>query len=372
MKYAYKALTSGGKIIKGKIERKTPAEVADFIKEQKSVPVKITKPLLYFPQKIPQKISAKELSIRALQLKYIYSSGVPVIDSLRIFKDSSDLCGELLKGEPLSVALGDSYPNFFLDMVKIGEKSGDLPKIFETLSFYYENQSRRETQINNALIYPAIVFLFILLTFSIVCVFLAPAYVSVYEAASVPAPRFLTFLIDFFDNALSYFLSASVLIGLPIILIYLAKDKIELKIPIFKKEFNRRFALAFSILYESGVQIQDALRLTKNLTKNKLIIESFEQIDRRVAEGVYLSSALIGAGFFDPTLIELIKTGEKSGFLADALSSAAARLEMEVEALNSSAAKLVEPVMSLILGAMIFIIMAIVAAPAILLSSRIF
>jgi type II secretory pathway component PulF len=377
--FFYKALTDEGKIVRDKAYCKSADEVLEIIEERGQTAIKITRSIT----SPTRKLGAKRLSTQARQLGFIYSSGTSVKDLSKIFKDfahapknaqlAEDVFeSELLKGRSLSEALGERYPDFFLEMVKVGEKSGALLAVFDKLTSYYENQNKRETQIYTALIYPVITFVFVAFAFSNVCLFLAPAYISVYASMRISPPTFLRFLANFFDNAPVYFLGAGALFGIVIYLIYSFKDWIELKIPMYKKEFNRRFAFAFSILYESGVHIQEALRLVKGLTKNKIVAKDFELINRRVAEGMSLSAALSDVKIFEPIVTELIITGESSGFLSEALAACAAYLEADAESANAAVAKLVEPVMTLILGAIVFGVMAAVMAPAILISSQMF
>ena len=376
MTYHYKTLTADGKTIRGKAETETEDELIEDLKARGQTAIKIRKAFTY-PER---KIGAKQLSIQARQLGFIYSSGAPIKNIARIFSDSQDrsrsfgdaFTRELLKGAPLSDALGKRYPEFFLEMVKIGEKSGTLATIFKKLTSYYENQDKRETQIKIAALYPSITFLFLLLAFSAICLYLAPAYSAVYTSMQISPPPFLKFFTNFFANAPLYLIATALISGIIYYFFYRYSSWIELKIPLFKKEFNRRFAFALSIMYESGINIQESLRLASRLSNNKIVTKAFELINRRIAEGMSMSAALSGTEIFEPLLTEMIKIGENIGFLSEALAASANYLEAEAEAHSAAAAKLAEPVMTLILGAIIFAVVAAVMAPAVSLSSQIF
>ncbi|HHH42515.1 MAG TPA: type II secretion system protein GspF, partial [Gammaproteobacteria bacterium] len=124
-----------------------------------------------------------------------------------------------------------------------------------------------------------------------------------------------------------------------------------------------RFARTFSIVTASGVPVLDGLRIASEVMSNLPMRESVEEATRKVREGASIHAALEKSGYFPPMMVHLIASGEASGKLEEMLERAATNQEREIETLISAVMGLFEPILILVMGAVVLIIVLALLLP---------
>jgi len=124
-----------------------------------------------------------------------------------------------------------------------------------------------------------------------------------------------------------------------------------------------RFARTFSIVTASGVPVLDGLRIASEVMSNLPMRESVEEATSKVREGASIFAALEKSGYFPPMMVHLIASGEASGQLEDMLERAATNQEREIETLISAVMGLFEPILILVMGAVVLIIVLAILLP---------
>ncbi len=120
-----------------------------------------------------------------------------------------------------------------------------------------------------------------------------------------------------------------------------------------------RYIHTFSILFSSGVNVLETMRVSAQLINNTMMKTAFEIAASRVKEGTGINQALKETGFLGSLAIHLIGSGEKSGQLSLMMTRAACHLDQEVRRLIDTSLTLLEPIIILIMGMVVlFIVLA--------------
>jgi len=140
--------------------------------------------------------------------------------------------------------------------------------------------------------------------------------------------------------------------------------------PLLSSTAVARFCRILGTLLANGIPMLQAMTISKEATGNALMIEAIEKATRSVQSGETLAEPLSASGMFEEDVIEVIRIGESANNLEEVLVSIAQTIESRVDRLLSTAVRLIEPLLLLVLGAtLLFIILALVV-PLVLLSAR--
>jgi type IV pilus assembly protein PilC len=148
-----------------------------------------------------------------------------------------------------------------------------------------------------------------------------------------------------------------------------------LHVPVLKNVLIKiavaRFARTFSSLMSSGVTVLEALEVTGKAMGNRVIQRQLEQVAEAVKNGQSLGKQLLAAPYFPPIVGQMIIVGEETGKIDEILVKVAEFYEEEVDAVVDSLASIIEPVMIVVLGAIVGLIAASVMGPIAGLSKNI-
>ena len=140
-----------------------------------------------------------------------------------------------------------------------------------------------------------------------------------------------------------------------------------LKLPVIGKYIRSanaaRFSRTLSILSASNVQILEAMRISVQVLTNLPMRKAVADAAMRVREGTSLNTALEASGYFPPMTLSLIASGESSGNLEGMLERSATILEREMDTMTTTLLGLLEPVLILIMGAVILLIVLAILLP---------
>jgi type IV pilus assembly protein PilC len=146
-----------------------------------------------------------------------------------------------------------------------------------------------------------------------------------------------------------------------------AWDSVKLRMPltgpILKKIILARFASFFALMYEAGITVLDALKSSEGIASNRCVAESLVRAGQQVSSGESLTESFRNLGIFPPLVIRMLRVGENTGALDVALRNVNYFYTRDVRESVDKAMKLLEPVMTLALGAILAGIMWSVLSP---------
>lgn len=334
-----------------------------------------------------RKINALDMSILCNQLGLMISTGMSLFKAFEIleFQNSNNMFKPALKSVKEDIIKGNSihesmkkvnniFPQFMIEMVKVGEESGRLEDILKKLSLYYQKQYNIMSEIKNALTYPVLILITGMALMLFLITKIIPQFVEVIVTTGGEIP-FLTrmvirscdFLTQHYITVFIIFLSCAFLLrrfrGNPKVKIFWAKVKI--KIPYFKKVYINliifKICSSMAILMNSGVNVVKALKITGGLIENEIIVERMEGSIMCMEQGEDIYGALSKLKLNNSIFLYFVKTGEATGKMEEIFYKLEELFENDVNRRFERLTKFIEPIIMIFLSLFvgIFIMAAI-------------
>jgi len=395
--FEYSAIDQKGKTSKGTLDAeniriarqklRTQGIFATEIKESLKANAEPTRDIKKLFQS--NSVSTTELAVATRQLATLVGSGFPIVEALSALAEQLesinlkriiiDIREKVQEGSNLAKAMGafpKAFPKLYVNMVSAGEASGTLEAVFENLADYLEAQVELRRKISSSMFYPILMLCFCVLVVIGLLVFVVPSIVDIFikQGAKLPLPTQIMLSISNFLTAFWPLLLVAI-IGF----VYLAKwyygtekgrAKFDLKIlgvpligGLVLKINCARIARTLGTLLQNGVGLLEALNIVRNIVNNTVLQDIIENARDGVKEGKNLSKELARPGIFPTMLVQMIGIGERSGKLEAMLTKAGKSYENEVDATLSGLTSLIEPLMMISLGGVVFSIVISIMLP---------
>ncbi|MBI2113011.1 MAG: type II secretion system F family protein [Candidatus Wildermuthbacteria bacterium] len=393
MKFNYQARDQKGQTQAGVLEassREAALQVlaknglyVTLLEEEKNQPF-YTKRIAFF-----DKVSRKEVMLFSRQLAIMFKSQVPLIESLNTLalqtKNASfrekitEMSEDVEAGTPLSSAIA-KFPNvfspYFVSMIKSGESSGSLSKVFESLAEHEEREYQLSSRIKGALTYPAFVIAGSILVLMLMMTFVVPNLVKILEGVTeLPLPTKI--VIGLSDYMRTWWWTVP--IGIFAFVFGIARyartqegkkmfDQLVLKIPglgqLLRMVFLARFAENLSTLIAGGIPIVQALEITQDVLGNYVYRAIVEEAKEAVKKGDPISQVLAKyPQEFPPLFTQMMHVGEKSGTLDETMLYIVEFYQKEVANSVQAFLSLLEPTLIAVLGILVGGMMAAILMP---------
>lgn len=317
-----------------------------------------------------KKLSAKELSAISLQFAMLLKAGLPLEEGVAAIKESLDdkiLCEtaakiekEVAASEQLSDALKNCgcFPDYLVNMVQIGEKTGNLDSVFLELSQYYDSEDKLRGNIRSAVTYPLILILMVTAVLGVLVTNVMPALKKVLQSLGGALPQSSETAINagFTIGIVSFSVAVALIVIAAIIaLLWVTKRgkktvlSLAVKLPITEKVFTEisaaRFSSMMSMLISCGYQTDETLDMLKDILPGDKCKSKAAGCRQAVENGDDFAEGLKKTGFFKGLHPAMIKTGIKTGSLDLVMKKIASQLDGEAEATLSNLVSLIEPVL---------------------------
>ena len=325
------------------------------------------------------KVTIAELSTFCSQFSIMLGAGMPVMDCLEAIKDqafSSYFKGilqivynDVKSGISLSQALdkhNKAFPDFFRNMVYVGEVSGKLDSVLASLADYYEKDSAIKRKTKSALSYPIMLGCMTIGIVVLMLVFVIPTFRDALSALDVPLNTLTSVIYSFSDFMLAnwlYILAGVVVIVLAIIIFGKTKfgayffDKMKLTLPVVKKVqenlISARFARAFSLMLASGLDMVEALDAVEIVIGNRDAEARFHKAAEEVKHGEKMADSFAKYHLFPRVMLQMVSVGEKTASLDTILGKSCDFFDDQVDSSLTSLTSKIQPIMLILLGALV-------------------
>lgn len=391
--YEYTALNASGKRVKGLVDADTLRSARTKLRTQNIFPTDIkesNKAAKENKQDVKNffgdRVSLKELTLATRLLATLSNAGLPLVSALASLSDQIesaslkrivvDIKERVEQGSSLAKSLGaypKVFPRLYVNMVQSGEASGTLDTVLDNLADYYEGQMALRRKITSALFYPILMFCFCVLVVVGLVTFVVPSIVEIFVKQKIALPLPTRTVIAFSNILTGYWWA---IIGSIFLAVYLVRhtyrqpkgrEWFDRKImsapvigPIYRKIATARVSSTLGTLLNGGVELLTALEIVKNIVGNVHMRKALEDARDGVREGRNLSKELSKSGYFPNLLSQMVAIGEKSGKLESMLAKAGKNFSGEADAALSGLTSLIEPLMMVVLGSVVFgIVMSI-------------
>lgn len=390
--YGYEAVDPSGKAVKGSVDAGNLDQAKLEIQRQGLMVISLTEQNLLTRDinvDLGGKPTTRDLSVFCRQFVSMTRAGVTILEALKMLGDQTEnkkLQRALLevrvdveKGETLAGSLAAHpkiFPSIMVNMVAAGEASGSLDIAFDRIATQLERNNKTQGLVKKAMIYPCVVAVVAVGVVLLMLLFVIPQYADIFEELDTELPG-LTLAVmaasDFIKS--KWFLILIVVAGV----VYLIKTyaatysgkhlfgKIALTIPAIKnlvvKSASSQMARTLSTLISSGVSMVEAIDIVSGVMSNIWFKEALQEVKTQVILGTPLSVPLESCGLFPPMVYHMVRIGEESGNVEEMLDKLADYYDEEVELAVQSLMAVMEPMIILVLAAIVGVLIAAVLAP---------
>ena len=391
--YTYKARDRSGKLIEAVMEAASQRDVAANLREKGLIPTEIAVPKtgMQADIKLPAwldiggKTNLRDVTVFSRQFATVINAGLPVVQSLAILQRQAEKASlkdalkkireEVETGLPLSEAMG-KHPKIFnrlyIYLVRAGEASGNLDGILERVASYQEKQAALRGKLKSAMTYPGVVLTIALGVTYFLLTGIVPQFAGILTQLGGELPiitKILMALSGFLTN--QWWVLVLMIVGtVGGVTFFYRTDKgkhvidaLLLKTPVvgnlIQKAAIASFSNTFGLLLKSGVNIIEAIEITKGTAGNIIIEDVLEEAKQSVQRGEQISATLIDRPkIFPPLVSSMISIGEETGNVDAMMEKIAGFYEREVnEAIEGLTAAL-EPMLIVFLGGVVGFIVA--------------
>lgn len=382
--FEYKAIDENGKRITGTMEASYSQAVTEFLSKQNYMPLKISEKKqnnINF-KLFKKKVKKEDIIMFTKQLVTLLKAGVPIISCLEAITAQTDnpllketiegIKDDLEAGNNFSSALSkfpDSFDGLYVNSVKAGEAGGVLDQVLLRIGGLMDYEEKIKAKIKGAIRYPIFVVIAILIGFSLMMILVVPKFVNIFAKANLQLPlptRILLGLSNILQHYWYLIFGIGLAAGIGIVFYVrtpkgrLLWDRIRLKLPVFGNLFLKtamsRFAHMFETLNKSGLPILQTMDIVSKTIGNVHIGNELEKVGQGIEKGKGISIPLQESKLFPPLVVRMIAVGEQSGSLDEMLKNVSEHYDSEVNYLVDNLVGLIEPILTVTVGAMILLL----------------
>jgi len=316
------------------------------------------------------------------ELAVLLRAGLPLDRALKVLIDMAsvpamqallqDLLQAVKGGKALSSGLAphaELFGNFYINMVRSGEASGQLGSVLDRLVEYLESAKANRDSVISALIYPAILLVVAVLSIIVMLGFVVPQFETLFNDMGDALPALTSMVLASADFIQRWGLLLLVLaIGAGIGLRRWATSEAGIRaihrrmlnLPIMGGivfEFEvAKFARTVGTLLSNGVSLLQAISIAIDTVDNRTVKQALQVLPPAVKSGKRMSVALEETGLFTPMVIQMTRVGEESGSLDSMMLELARVFDDHVQSGVKRSLTLLEPVLILFMGFVIAVI----------------
>jgi type IV pilus assembly protein PilC len=324
----------------------------------------------------------------ARHLSVATKSGFPLVEALKLIRDQAskkrfkkiidEIIGDIESGQSLAQSLGrfpHVFNDFFVNLVKVGETSGNLSETLLYLASELKKQREVSHKVRSALVYPVVILVVTIAVTLFLTLFIFPKILPIFVSLGIQLPattRAVIMVLTFLSNYGFWFLGGLVafIIGIRLLLmvekIHFYFDKSLLSMPFISgvvvNVTMTNFSRSLSVLLKSGMNIIDALKVSEKTFHNKYYREQIEQAIQSVQKGESVARYLTEKPkLFPPMVVGMIQVGEQTGNLEQNLLYLSEHYDSEVDEVVRNLTTILEPFLLVFMGLLVgFVALSII------------
>jgi type IV pilus assembly protein PilC len=380
--YVFKAMDVAGVKARGEIEGDSKQAVSDQLRARGLIVLDIGDK--YRSREIElgflKSVKASELAVFSRQLATMISSGMSILRALYVLEEQTEskflieTIVAVRKDVEAGLSLSDAmarhpkvFSPLFVAMTQAGEMGGVLESALLRVADQLEKDASMRRQIRSAMIYPALVVVFAVGVMLALCAFLIPVFIGVFKQFGGELPT-ITKISVFASKVVTHYWWAMFLVTAAAVVAFVKWksstwgrkqwDRLRLRVPmkigtIVQEVAVARWARTLASLTSAGVPLLQALEITGRTGGNIAVEEAMEGVIASVKRGGTIAAPLAQAPIFPSMVTHMVGVGEETGALDSMLDKVAEFYEDRVEVSVKGLTSILEPVMILVIGAMV-------------------
>ena len=377
--YTYKAIDARGKSVMGRVEA---VNLFDLEQRLSRMDLDLVSggPSSQASRLFGRRVPRQDLINFCFHLEQLATAGVPVMEGLVDLRDSlenprfrevvSGLVESIEGGRNLSQALSEFpevFSRVFVSLVRSGEQTGKLSEVLKALTESLKWEDELAAQTKKLMVYPAFVGGIVLLVTFFLMIYLVPQMTGFIRNMGQDIPLQTVILMAVSAFFVDYWWAV---IAAPFVAwfglkwaaktyprVEYALDHYKLAMPlvgpILRKIILSRFASSFAMMYGWGITVLDAIRSCEEIVGNKPLEQALHTVGQQMAGGKNMTAAFQDVGLFPPLVIRMLRIGENTGGLDTALLNVAYFYNREVKESIGKVQAMIEPGLTLVLGAIL-------------------
>jgi len=380
-RFRYRAYDTNGGQVEDSIEAKSEKTAAEILRKQGLTVVELKSAETTqdkFAASFSRKVSLEDLEFFTSEISILLQNGVKVDKCLAILKRNrgksalseliEDLHSNVKKGMGLAEAFAerpDLFDPLYVNLVKLGEASGELPQVFRRLSGDLKFRSSLKRKIIQSLTYPMVILSICILSLFFIFNYIVPQMSGLFEGMpELPSyTKLLLGLSQWMQSYQWFLLAAIVLLGLSLYFALQSPeyrtqlDKFLLKIPLFRSAVlvveRIRFNSALAMMIESGISVDKAIGMAVNSVNNSELRQGLNAARLSINKGERLTESLAKSPVYPEFFVSLLEVGEESGDLSPIFDEIASRSRDEFESWTDKMTNMLEPLLILAMGGIV-------------------
>lgn len=390
--FAYIARDQKGIRVQGRVEAANEQAAAADLAARGLAPVRVQSAAASAPRM--GRVSARRLATSYQQLADLLRAGVPLLRGLqllgrgkadpRLAATWSQVADDVTDGARLADAMARHervFPAVQVAIVRAGERGAFLEQALSRLGAFLNRQAELRSRMVGSLIYPALLLVGGIAVMTLAMIFLVPKFRPQFARIEIPfATRLLFGISDLFVVWWPIVVPASIaaIVGLVIAWRRPAPRRLladaVLRVPklgaLVRSVAVARVTRVLGTLLENGIPLLQSMQTARDAAGHPRLAEAFDRAIEAVRGGESLATPLSASGFFEEDIVEMISVGESANNLAQVLVTIADTLEARVDRSMTLMARLLEPLLLMLLaGGVLFIFLSLVM-PLMSLSSK--
>ncbi len=396
--FQYKALTAAGKAVQGIREADSPKTLRTTLRREGVFLTEVVGEQQAKAQQAREvnvrrwvvgRVSAEDLAVVTRQLAVLVHAGIPLVEALTALVEQADkeklkrVLGDVKQRVNEGASLADAlathprvFGELYVNMIRAGEHSGALEIVLVRLADFTESQARLRSKILGTMAYPALMMIIGSGVLAVLFTVVIPKVMKIFEDTKATLPWTTQVLIAFTTFVSRWWWAMLVVLTLAVWGFLRWKrtpagkarwHRFVLTVPIFGRLVRvvaiGRFARTLSTLLKSGVPLLTAMDIVRNVVGNVRLAEVIEQARDAIREGQSIAAPLKRSGEFPPLVHHMIAVGERSGALEEMLANVATAYEAQVDTTITALTSLLEPLMIVMMGAVVGFIVFSVLMP---------
>ena len=333
----------------------------------------------------------RDLSVFCRQFVSMLSAGVTVVSALEMLSGQTEnkymakaiveVRSDIMKGETLGDAMARHpkvFPDIMVNMIRAGEASGKLEVSFERMAEHFEKAAATAGMVRKAAMYPIIVAIVAIIVGVFMLVKVVPSYTEMFDSMDMELPGLTVAVVNLSDFLVAYwFIIIPVIIAIVVaIRMFKRTDggklffaQMAIKLPLFGKLNVKTacslFARTLSTLIYSGLPLTEGLDIVSDTMSNEVYKRALKKTADEVSQGIPLSVSLKKSKLYPPMVDYMIEIGENTGEIEEMLEKLADYYDEEVKMTTETVMAAIEPMIILVMAALVGVLIAAVMAPMI-------
>jgi type IV pilus assembly protein PilC len=380
--YVFKAIDLAGGKARGEVEADSKQAVSDQLKQRGLIVLDIADKHSSKNIEIAFTKSVKptELAIFARQLSTMISSGMSILRALYVLEEQTE--SKYLKETIVAVrkdveaglSLSDAmarhpkvFNPLFVAMTQAGEMGGVLEDSLQRVADQLQKDAALRRQVKSAMIYPALVATFAIGVMMALVAFLVPVFEGVFKEFGGELPKLTQVSVLMSKIVTHYWWAMFGVTGAVVVAFVKWKkttrgrkqwDHFRLHVPmkigtIVQQVAVARWSRTLASLTHAGVPLLQALEITGRTGGNSAVQESMDGVIASVKRGGTIAAPLAQAPIFPAMVTHMVGVGEETGALDEMLDRIAEFYEEQVEAAVKALMSILEPILIIVIGAMV-------------------